>query len=316
MTSCAGLRAWPRAGTALLALAAALCAGGSGCRSSRAPFPEQALPPPDAAVLVGAGDIADCNGSDDDATGALVQGLLERRPSARVFTTGDNAYPAGTLEEFERCYRPAWGAFLDRTFATPGNHDWMTPNAAGFRATFKLPAEGPLYRAADFGGWRILMLDTDCQASDTCTAGSPQLAWLARELEANRGRCTLVLGHHPRFSSGPHGSSDAHQPLWDVLAAGGADLVLWGHDHIYERFAPLDAAGRPDPAGVRAITVGTGGRSPYGLRPEPAAGSEVRRAGQAGVLVVTLLPAGYAFSFVTVDGAVADQGTGACASRP
>lgn len=293
-----------------------VAAWAAACRPTPSALPERALPATDAEVLIGAGDIADCDSSDDEATGLLVRSLLEQRPRAYAFTTGDNAYPSGTPEQFERCYLPAWGAFRERTIATPGNHDWMTDNAAGFRATFGLPDKGPLYRALDVGSWRVLVIDTDCQASDSCTPGSEQLRWLAGELSRNGARCTLVLGHHPRFSSGPHGSSAGHQPLWQTMAAGGADLVLWGHDHIYERFEPLDGAGMPSPHGVRAITVGTGGRSAYGLRPEVAPGSQVRLSGQAGVLVLSLEAAGYAFSFVTIDGTVADEGRGTCAPTP
>ena len=281
-----------------------------------APLPEEALPPAGAAVLVGVGDIADCGSAGDEATAGLIRAVLDARPEARVVALGDNAYPAGSLEQYRRCYLPSWGSFLSRTLAVPGNHDWLTPDAAGFRATFGLPAEGPLHRGLDFGGWRLLLLDTDCEHADACMAGSAQLTWLAGELALNRGRCTLVLGHHPRFSSGPHGSPAHLQPLWEVLVAGGADLILQGHDHLYERFAPLDAQGRPNAGGPRAITAGTGGRSAYPLAATPALGSELRHSGQAGVLVLGLEAAGYTFRFVTVDGRVVDSGRGECAKGP
>lgn len=281
-----------------------------------AAFPEAALPPAHATILVGAGDIASCDGTDDEATGALVRELLARRPLARPFTTGDNVYPTGSLEQYQRCYGPAWGAFVERTLGVVGNHDWMTPGAAGFRATFGLPTTGPLYRAVDVGAWRVLLVDTDCDHADSCTPGSPQLVWLAGELARHKDRCTVVLGHHPRFSSGPHGSSAVHQPFWETLTQGGADLLLVGHDHIYERFEPLGAQGKPAPNGVRAITVGTGGRPGYPLKALPAAGSQVRLTGRPGVLVLTLEEGGYGFSFVTMDGAVADSGRGTCGRAP
>lgn len=302
--------------TAALPAAARPAAARPAAVVSEAALPDGALPPEDAAVLVGAGDIADCGSEGDEATARLVRAVLARRPDARAIALGDNVYPAGSLEQYRQCYLPSWGSFLPRTLAVPGNHDWLTPGAAGFRATFGLPAEGALHRGVDVGAWRVLLLDTDCDHGDACTAGSTQLTWLAGELARNRGRCTLVLGHHPRFSSGPHGSPVSLQPLWEVLVAGGADLVLQGHDHIYERFAPLDAQGRPGAGGPRAITVGTGGRSAYPLAAIPAAGSEARLSGRAGVLVLGLEATGYSFRFLGVDGSVADSGRGGCSIGP
>ena len=275
-------------------------------------IPAAALPAPGAAVLVGAGDIADCRSVDDERTAALVASLIAARPSARVFVAGDNAYDTGSIDEYRRCYLPSWGAFVDRTIAAPGNHDWLTANAEGFRRTFGVDAHQPLYRAHDVGPWRVIVVDSDCATGDACSAGSPQLGWLAGELARHRQRCTLVIAHHPRFSSGYHGPSVGHQPLWDVVVAGGTDVVINGHDHHYERFGPLDAAGSPTANGPRAFIVGTGGRSAYPLRTQAAAGSELRLAGQAGVILLTLEEAGYRFAFVTVDGVVADQGQGAC----
>lgn len=281
-----------------------------------APFPATALPPLGATVLVGAGDVADCSSDGDERTAALIRSLLNARPTTRVFVAGDNAYESGSVEEYRRCYLPSWGAFLDRTIAAPGNHDWLTAHAAGFRQTFGVPADRPLYHAHDVGSWRVIVVDSDCAASDACRPGSAQLAWLADQLARNRQRCTLVIAHHPRFSSGLHGPSALHQPLWEGLVAGGADLVINGHDHHYERFGALDVAGQPAPRGPRTFVVGTGGRAAYPLAAQPLAGSELRMTGRAGVIVLTLEDAGYRFAFVTVDGAVADQGQGACDAAP
>lgn len=299
---------------ALRAAGVAWCLVAVGCSPPPATvIPAAVLPPPDAFLLVGAGDIADCTTTDDDRTGALVKAVLDQRPRARAFAAGDNAYPAGTLQDYQQCYLPAWGAFRDRTIAAPGNHDWLTHNAEGFRQSFGIAADAPLYRSEDVGPWHVIVIDSDCAASGACQAGSPQLVWLADELARNRQVCTLVIAHHPRFSSGHHGPSAPHQPLWETLVAGGADVVVNGHDHHYERFAPLDAAGAPTLDGPRTFIVGTGGRAAYPLRDPPAAGSEFRMTGAPGVLLLTLEPDGYRFAFLTIDGAVADQGAGRCA---
>lgn len=287
------------------------------CRAAAPPaaIPAAALPPVDAAVLVGAGDVADCGSSDDERTAGLVRALLAERPQARVFVAGDNAYPTGSLDEYQRCYLPSWGAFRDRTIAAAGNHDWLTKDAAGFRQTFCVGAGEPLYRGDDVGSWRVLAVDSDCGAEGACEAGSAQLAWLADELSRNQQRCTLVIAHHPRFSSGHHGASPSHQPLWEAMVAGGADVVINGHDHHYERIAPLDASGAPSTRGLRTFIAGTGGRMPYELR-DPVAGSEARLAGRAGVLVLTLEPGHLRYAFVTVDGEIGDQGDAPCVGDP
>lgn len=297
-----------RRAAALAAAAAASLA----CRAADPVLPAAALPFGDGAVLVGAGDVADCFSSDDERAAELVKAVIAERPDARVFVAGDNAYPVGSLDDYQRCYLPSWGAFRDRTIAAAGNHDWMTPGAAGFRQTFGVAAGAPLYRAEDVGGWRVIVVDSDCAAEGACQEGSRQLAWLADELARHRQHCTLVIAHHPRFSSGLHGPSAAHQPLWEALVAGGTDVVIHGHDHHYERIGPLDASGAPSAEGPRTFIVGTGGRMPYELREQPTVGSEVRLAGRAGVLVFTLGVDSFRYVFVTVDGELADHGEARC----
>jgi hypothetical protein len=276
-------------------------------------------------VLVGAGDIATCSGQGDEQTGQQVQRVLAASRNAWAFTTGDNVYPDGTMEQFRQCYEPAWGAFKQRTIPTVGNHDWRTPNAAGFRGTFagRFSQDGPLWFAQDIEGvgddgapakWRVVVLDSDCDLID-CSEGGPQARWLRAELQRQRDlnqRCSVVLFHHPRFSSGPHGDATFMASIWRQLAEGGVDLVLNGHDHIYERFAAMTADGTVDvKGGIPSIIVGTGGKSHY---PAPLArtNSIVRSDNRDGVLVLRLNANGWKGALWATDNMIFDEHTGSC----
>ncbi len=281
-------------------------AGASGVPASTAPT----LPTGDP-VLVGAGDIARCDSTDDEATAALIEQL-----AGYVFTLGDNAYDSGSAAELRDCYGPSWGTVLDRTrFAVAGNHDYLTDRAAPFRAYFGNAAtrDGKTWFSEDVGAWHVIVLDANCDMLDGgCSEGSAELEWLRADLAASTARCTLALWHQPRFSSGFHGDDTAVEPFWDVLYAAGADLILNGHEHDYERFAPQDPAGNADAArGLTEIVVGTGGAP---LRDfGPAIANDVVRSSLAhGVLVLTLRPSGWGFRFVSTDGSFSDQGSGTC----
>lgn len=263
------------------------------------------------AVLLAAGDIASCSSPADEATAAL----LAARPSATVATLGDNAYDRGTPEEFTGCYGPSWGAARARTKPTPGNHDYATPGAAGYFGFFGAAAGDPTkgYYSYDLGAWHVVALNSNCWAV-SCARGGAQEAWLRADLAAHPRRCTLAYWHHPRFSSGRvHGSTPAVGPLWQALYDAGVDVVLAGHEHTYERFAPLDPAGAVDPArGLRSFVVGTGGRSHYAFG-AALPGSEVRNSGTYGVLQLTLQAEGLAWQFLPEPGkAFRDAGTAGC----
>jgi 3',5'-cyclic AMP phosphodiesterase CpdA len=280
--------------------------GASGVPASAAPT----LPTGDP-VLVGAGDIARCDGTDDEATAALIDHI-----AGYVFTLGDNAYDSGSAAELQDCYGPSWGRLLDRTrFAVAGNHDYRTDGAAPFRAYFGDAGsrDGTTWFSEDVGAWHVVVLDANCDVLDGgCAEGSAELEWLRADLAASTARCTLALWHQPRFSSGFHGDDTAVAPFWDVLYSAGADLVLNGHEHDYERFAPQDPAGNADAArGLTEIVVGTGGAP---LREfGPAIANDVVRSSLAhGVLVLTLQPSGWGFRFVSTDGSFSDQGSGTC----
>jgi hypothetical protein len=258
-------------------------------------------------VVLAAGDIARCTILGGAAATAR---LLDRLPGT-VLTLGDNAYESGTPREFETCYAPTWGRHLERTRPAPGNHDYQTRNAAGYFGYFgeRAGPPGRGYYSFDLGTWHIVSLNSAIPVGPR----SPQGRWLAEDLHAHAGDCVLAYFHIPAFSSGPHGSNLDMMDLWRQLVAGGADVALSGHDHHYERFAPLDARGRPDPVlGMRQFVVGTGGGGVYRIE-RVAPHSEVRDNGSYGVLKLVLLPGRYEWAFVPVESrSFTDSGTGTC----
>lgn len=263
-----------------------------------------------APVLVGAGDIASCSSKGDEATANLIGGI-----AGTVFTTGDNVYPSGTPAEFENCYEPSWGQHKARTKPSSGDHDYKTENASGYFDYFGAVAgdsnEG--YYSYDLGNWHVVVLNTKCATVGGCEDGSPMVEWLEEDLAANSGPCTLTYFHHPLFSSGQHGNITRMRSIWEALYAENVDVVLNGHDHNYERFAPQNPNGEADPArGIREFVVGTGGadlRSFGAVEPN----SEVRNSNTHGVLKLTLHPERYEWRFVPEAGKTfADYGSTSC----
>jgi len=262
-------------------------------------------------VLVGAGDIGACNTNGAKQTGALLDNI-----PGTIFTAGDNAYPDGTREDFTKCYDPFWGRHKSRTRPATGNHDYHVAGAADYFAYFGQStgdsAKG--YYSYQLGAWRIIVLNSNCDQVGGCQPGSPQEQWLRAELSRNPAPCTLAIWHHPRYSSGRHGNFDPVQGLWQALWDAGADVVLTGHDHDYERFAPLDAVGRPDAArGLRQFVVGTGGARLRSFRPVVLETSEVRNSKAWGVLKLALRERSYAWEFISVPGQTfRDSGSSSC----
>jgi len=257
-------------------------------------------------VLVGAGDIAHCAERGDERTANLLRNI-----PGTVFTTGDNAYDSGTAAQFRDCYDPTWGRYKARTRPVPGNHDYETRRAAPYYRYFGARA-GPAgrgYYGYDLGAWHVVALNSERGFGP----GSAQQEWLSAELAAHGGGvCTLAYWHHPVFSSGEHGSNPRMAATWKKLDEAGVDVVLTGHEHSYERFAPQTYEGVADPDGVRQFVVGTGGRE---LRPfrTVAANSEVRNSRSHGVLKLTLRAASYEWDFVPVGNSTfRDSGNGAC----
>ena len=276
--------------TALIALALADAGG-----------PVQAPPP----VVLAAGDIADCNSHGDEQTATL----LDSTPGT-VLGLGDLAYESGSLQEFESCYGPTWGRHKPRTRPAPGNHEYLTDGAAGYYRYFGPAAGrgGKGYYSFNLGSWHIVSLNSE---RDTA-AGGGQVRWLRRDLARHKAVCVLAFWHRPRWTSGGYGDHASVAPLWNALYDARADVVLSGHDHNYQRYAPMNKRGSIDRSrGMRSFVVGTGGRSFYALRPDPR-----RRAGNDrtfGILKLTLGPRSYRWRFVPVSGeSYADSGRAAC----
>jgi hypothetical protein len=284
---------------------AALCllAGLLACRS--------ASHPASTAVLVAAGDIATCSSSGDEETAALLDNI-----DGTIAVLGDNAYESGTSSEFANCYDPSWGRYKGRTKPAPGNHDYLTPNATGYYKYFGGAAGDPKkgYYSYDLGAWHIIVLNSICRAVvGDCVREGEEVQWLRADLAAHSKTCTLAYWHHPRFSSGLNGSDVYVDEFWQALYEYHADVVLSGHDHDYERFAPQDPSGAADPArGIREFVVGTGGGEHTAII-SPIANSEVRDDQTYGVLKLTLHPASYDWQFIPVAGSTfTDSGTGNC----
>jgi hypothetical protein len=262
------------------------------------------------AVLVAVGDIASCKSEGDEATAAL----LDRQPGV-IAALGDTVYESGKPEEYARCFAPAWERHKQRIRPAVGNHEYQTPGASGYFAYFGEQAgePGKGYYSYDLGRWHIIVLNSNCKQVGGCDADSPQVEWLRSDLAAHPTQCALAYWHHPRFSSGQHGNFPSIQTIWEILYQHGVDIVLAGHDHDYERFAPLDAQGQADPErGIRSFVVGTGGRS---LRPfgEIHPASEVRDHQTYGVLKLTLRPDSYEWQFIpAAGGTFTDAGQGTC----
>jgi hypothetical protein len=249
-------------------------------------------------TVYAAGDIARCAYRDPAYSGAAdtartVAAGLAADPDAIVLTLGDHTYPHGKAQEFTDCYGPTWGRFKDRTWPAPGNHEYYTPDAAPYFAYFGERA-GRGYYSLDLQGWHIVSLDSNLAPP----AHLAQIAWLRADLAAHPARCTLAFWHHPLYSSGGHGSIPNMRDAWRVLVDAGAELVLSGHDHDYERFAPQDADGRLDRAhGMRQLVAGTGGAypTPFLLTVD---NSEMRDNGRTGVLRLRLLDGRYEWEFL------------------
>ena len=296
------------------------------------------------AMLAGAGDIAECysgavppllraRAAAHGSPAAATARLLDHLPGT-VVTLGDNAYELGSPFDYLACYDPTWGRHRERTRPSAGNHEYLTPGAAGYFAYFGVRAAPPLgYYSYDEGGWHVVVLNSTpqvyaCRPPELPPPSSPeegrlcagdlaQQVWLEADLTAHADReCTVAYFHHPRYSSGPHGNHYQMQRIWDILYRHGVDVVLSAHDHLYERFAPQDPDGaRDDALGIRQFTVGTGGGGLYSAATrEP--NSEVLIEGTYGVIALSLGERGYDWAFVAIDRSVRDAGSGECHGRP
>ncbi len=272
--------------------------------------PSTTTPPASDPVLVGAGDIAGCSSAGDEATAKLLDGI-----PGTVFTAGDNAYANGTATEFANCYGPSWGRHRARTRPSPGNHDHNTAGAAGYYGYFGANAGDPAkgYYSYDIGNWHVVAVNSSCSAVGGCGAGSPQERWLRADLAASTKPCTVAYWHHPLFTSGPHAPSTEMRPIFQALYDNNAEVVVSGHNHQYERFAPQTPSGALDTTrGVREFVAGMGGISHYAfgtIQPN----SQARNSDAYGVLKLTLRANSYDWQFVPEGGKTyTDSGNTAC----
>jgi acid phosphatase type 7 len=303
------------------------------------------------AILAGAGDIARCYPGADptkfqppgaEHPAEQTARLLDDMPGATVMAVGDNAYEYGSPFDYAGCYDPTWGRRRARTRPATGNHEYLTPGAAGYFAYFGARAAPPLgYYSYDLGRWHVVVINSTPQvylcwppegdeippgfpvlplpltpgptAGRACAGDVAQQLWLAADLRAHRNAsCTIAYFHHPRFSSGKHGNQYQMQRIWDILYANRVDVVVSGHDHLYERFAPQTPDGVPDAKrGIRQFTVGTGGAEFYDVSVRQP-NSEVLLNTDHGVLVLSLADKQYGWAFVAVDRSVKDSGSGEC----
>jgi len=254
------------------------------------------------ATVIAAGDIAGCSSSyRDEATARLVAGI-----SGTVLTLGDNAYPDGSTANY-RCYDASWGKFKSRTRPSPGNHEYHISGARPYFAYFGSLAgpSGRGYYSFNLGSWHIVSLNSE-------RLSSAQESWLKSDLAANRNRCTLAYWHKPLFTSGPHAPATQMRPLFRILYNAGADVVLSGHNHQYERFAPQTPDGRADASrGIVEFVAGTGGSGTLYAFLSTKPNSRFRYKGY-GVLKLQLNATGYSYSFVPLSGSNKDSGGGTC----
>lgn len=259
-----------------------------------------------AVAVLAAGDIASCASENDEATARV----LDANPSVPVLTLGDNAYNAGSASEFASCFAPGWGRHVDRVHPAPGNHDYGTPGAAGYFGYFGLRAGigSTGYYSFDLGDWHLVSLNSEADFG----ASGAQLAWLRADLAATAKRCVLAYWHRPRFAAGSYSDHTQYTPFWDALYAAGAEIVLNGHDHNYQRYQPMTPQGATDAVnGIRQFIVGTGGVGAYPLKPDSR--REAAGSGIFGLLKLTLKGDSYEWRFLPAEGsAFSDSGTGSC----
>jgi alkaline phosphatase len=266
------------------------------------PPPSISTPPQAAEILLAVGDIGSCDGQADEAVAALASGL-----PGSIALLGDIAYDQGSAADFENCFEPAWGPMRSRLHPVPGNHDYETPGASAYFDWFGAAAGtlGQGWYSFELGAWHLVALNSNCGAVGGCGPGSAELAWLEADLAAHPSACLLAFWHHPRYSSGLHGTIVLTDSLWDALVAHGLDVALAGHDHSYERLA-VD--------GAREFVVGTGGRSIYEFEHDPLPMTEVRHAGSYGLLWLALGANAYEWQFLSLgDPTFTDTGSGDCA---
>ena len=276
------------------------------------------LPTPPASVVF-AGDIA-CKPPyetyEDHCQHGEVADLIEEIGPDVVGIPGDIQYDGGQMSEFERSFDPTWGQLTMPLRPTPGNHEYRVPGAKDYFDYFELQSGGwrpPNWYGYNVGPWRLLSINSNCEEGRVdCSAGSEQEQWLRANLAAEPFRCTLAYWHHPRYSSGFHGSDPRSARWWRILDRAQAEIVVGAHDHHYERFAPQDQNGQRTDDGMREFLVGTGGSALSVIREPLAPHSEYSQNRTFGVLHLRLYANSYRWRFIALNGTVLDRGLGGC----
>ena len=267
-------------------------------------------------VVYAAGDIAECNGAlPDKSTGAMMTSRMLLNTSGPIFTLGDDSNDSGTKKDYDNCYQPTWGSLLERTYPVMGNHDVSPDNQGLAYFSYFAGMTGVWgHYSLDLGTWHIIILNAECGiGGQGCYYGSPQEKWLRVDLAATKQKCIMALWHQPLFTSGGQSPDQAVQSFWFDLYNYKADIILNGHNHMYERFVPLNPYGIAVTNGIRQFVVGTGG-APLEYKPrQPAAGEVIRDATTFGYLKLTLLSDSYTWRFVPKSGdSFTDSGTAYC----
>lgn len=251
------------------------------------------------------GDTGWCNSA---ALGPLAR--LFERFDGDILLAGDLAYPNGSMEDFRNCFEPSFGKFKSRMRASPGNHDYVASVSADSYFTYFGERSGPNrlgYYSVKVAEWTVLMLNSNVPTNKT----SAQYAFVRNAMQQSPTRCTMAVMHHPFDSSGLNGPTPSLRDMWELLYNLGADVMIAGHDHLYERHAPVNADQRRDDAkGIRQFTVGTGG-APLYAKTRNAVNSEMFISNY-GMLRLKLDPALYEWQFMDMNGNVLDHGLNVC----
>jgi hypothetical protein len=267
-------------------------------------------------VILAAGDITKCAGGTPGPTsGPMITSNMLLNDPGLVFTLGDNSNDSGTAADYANCYGPTWGRLLSRTYPSMGNHDQIAdPQGGPYFAYFSGMTGIYGHYSLNLGTWHVVVLNAECAVGyQGCGAGSPQAVWLQQDLAANTQPCILAIWHQPLFSSGTQDETPGMEEFWEELYAAKADIILNGHNHNYERFAPQDPEQKPDPNGIREFVVGTGGASLDVSTKPLELNEEVRSAAAYGYIKLTLKTNSYDWQFIAQPGKnFADSGSGIC----
>jgi len=283
-----------------------------------------------AKVMIGTGDIARCNDDGDEATARLVDSLIKANDAANVetvvFTLGDHAYPEASDSYLAQCFTPSWGdpkkGIMKVIRPSIGNHDYQSARAAPSYRYFgdRIGPAGKGYYSYDIGDWHVIVLNSELAVDGAAEEKIAQTEWLQQDLADHERRCTMAYFHKPLFSSSYRQGVVEMRAIWSILYDAGADLILSGHDHHYERFGPQSPTGVADTVrGIEQILVGTGGatlrgfRSRFGIRSRDLEGNSlVQIQGHFGVLLLTLGDTGYRSAFLDTEGRVWDRSGREC----